>query len=397
MEKFIYKACDKQLNIVKGFIEEDDIDSAKEKLLAKDLKIIDIRKSNRISDIKLRRNMMTDGEIAGFCGQIGTILDSGVSLLRGLEILELQTTNKIQKQVIGNILIGVRRGKSLAKSMESTRVFPKALTDMVMSGEISGNVDKVLFNMEEFYEREAAIKSKIKSASVYPVILLAVAVGMMIFFNFFIFSELKELFQGMKLPPATAFMFNAINYFNNNYLQVLGFIALMILLIKYLLDKPKVRYVVHKRILMIPVIGQVKNHIIIARFTRSMAIFLKSGVPLLTVLDNLQLIVDNNFVSQQLSEAKELIVKGEGIANSLENKGIFEPMVVQMLRVGEETGKLEEMLYRLADIYEKKVDTGIKRLVALIEPVFTLVAGIVVGVIIIAVAMPIMQMAQGVK
>jgi len=397
MEKFIYKACDKQLNIVKGFIEEDDIDSAKEKLLAKDLKIIDIRKSNKISDIKLRSNMMTDGEIAGFCGQIGTILDSGVSLLRGLEILELQTTNKTQKQVIGNILIGVRRGKSLAKSMESTRVFPKALTDMVMSGEISGNVDKVLFNMEEFYEREAAIKSKIKSASVYPVILLAVAVGMMIFFNFFIFSELKELFQGMKLPPATAFMFNAINYFNNNYLQVLGFIALMILLIKYLLDKPKVRYVVHKRILMIPVIGQVKNHIIIARFTRSMAIFLKSGVPLLTVLDNLQLIVDNNFVSQQLSEAKELIVKGEGIANSLENKGIFEPMVVQMLRVGEETGKLEEMLYRLADIYEKKVDTGIKRLVALIEPVFTLVAGIVVGVIIIAVAMPIMQMAQGVK
>ena len=397
MQKFIYKACDKQLNIVKGFIEEDDIDSAKEKLLAKELKIIDIRKSSDILELVHRSKIMKDSEIASFCGQIGTILDSGVSLLRGLEILELQTTNKKQKQVIGDILVGVRRGKSLAKAMEDTRIFPKALTDMVMSGEVSGNVDKVLFNMEEFYEREASIKSKIKSASIYPVILLVVAVGMMIFFNFFIFSELKELFQGMKLPPATAIMFNTINYVNNNYLQIFCFIALIFLLIKYLLEKPKVKYAVHKRSLQLPVIGEVKNHIIIARFTRSMAIFLRSGVPLLTVLENLQLIVDNHFVSKQLAEAKELIVKGEGIATSLESKGIFEPMVVQMLRVGEETGKLEEMLYRLADIYDKKVDTGIKRLVALIEPVFTLVAGIIVGIIIIVVAMPIMQMAQGVK
>ena len=397
MQKFIYKACDKQLNIVKGYIEEDDVEAAREKLLSKDLKVISLKKSSGLSEIIKRKRLMKDGEIASFCGQIGTILDSGVSLLRGLEILEVQTSNKRHKGVIGNILIGVRRGKSLAKSMEDTKVFPKALTDMVMSGEISGNVDKILFNMEDFYEREASIKSKIKSASIYPVILLFVAVGMIIFFNFFIFNELKELFAGMKLPTATAAMFSVISYLNTNYLQVLGFIALLILLGKYLLDKPKVRYVVHRRILTFPIIGQVKNQIIIARFTRSMAIFLKSGVPLLTVLENLQLIVDNYFVSFKLSEAKELIIKGEGIANSLERKQLFEPMVLQMLKVGEETGKLEEMLYRLADIYDKKVDTGIKRLVALIEPVFTLTAGIIVGIIILAVAMPIMQMAQGVK
>ena len=398
MQKYIYKACDNKFNIVKSEIEEEDIGTAKEKLKAKGLKIIDIKRKISLEDIKLGKENLKDGELAAFCGQIAIILNSGVSIIKGLEVLELQVKNKTLKNVVSRVLLGVRRGRTLAGAMADTKAFPTLLTDMVASGELSGNIDSILFNMEEFYNREASIKSRIKSASIYPIVMLVVCIGMMLFFNFFIFSELKDLFaDGANLPVITKVVLGTMGYLNTNFIQCIFVFSGVVILIAYIKKLESVKYWLDIAALKYPLIGEVKNNIITSRFTRSMGIFLKSAVPILSVLDSMQLIVGNSYIAQKVSVAKTGIINGTSIADSFEQQGIFEPMVIQMMRVGEETGKLEEMLYKLADIYDKRVETGITRLMALIEPMFTLIIGIVVGTVIIAMAMPVMQMSQTVR
>jgi len=398
MQKYIYKACDNKFNIVKSEIEEEDIGTAKEKLKAKGLKIIDIKRKISLEDIKLGKENLKDGELAAFCGQIAIILNSGVSIIKGLEVLELQVKNKTLKNVVSRVLLGVRRGRTLAGAMADTKAFPTLLTDMVASGELSGNIDSILFNMEEFYNREASIKSRIKSASIYPIVMLVVCIGMMLFFNFFIFSELKDLFaDGANLPVITKVVLGTMGYLNTNFIQCIFVFSGVVILIAYIKKLESVKYWLDIAALKYPLIGEVKNNIITSRFTRSMGIFLKSAVPILSVLDSMQLIVGNSYIAQKVSVAKTGIINGTSIADSFEQQGIFEPMVIQMMRVGEETGKLEEMLYKLADIYDKKVETGITRLMSLIEPMFTLIIGIVVGTVIIAMAMPVMQMSQTVR
>jgi Type II secretory pathway, component PulF len=281
--------------------------------------------------------------------------------------------------------------------MKACGRFPDLLVDMVMTGEISGNVDTILYNMEDFYKREANIKNKIKSASIYPVLILVVAIGMMLFFNFFIFPEIKDLFVDMKLPAVTIFVLGAMNFLNNYYLLMAVSIVITIVLIKYIQTIPKVAYVWDKMTLKVPVLGAVKRDIITSRFTRSMGIFLKSAVPIMTIMENMKLIVGNESISQEIEKAKNEIVAGTKFADSIGNEEIFEPIVTQMIRVGEETGQLDEMMFKLADIYDEKVESGIGRLMSLVEPVLTLVIGLIVGVAIVGVALPIMQMTQGMK
>lgn len=398
MRQFSYKAWDANLKVIKGVIEDDDIDAAKEKLRAQGLKIISISKNFNLKDIELGSKKLKDMELANFCEQMGIILNSGVNMLRGLEILKAQAKNKKMQAILSDIHGGVRRGQTLARSMESAGAFPKLLCDMVNSGELSGNVDTIFFNMENFYEREARIKEKVATASVYPLMLLFTAVGMIIFFNFFVFSELKELFtDNDNLPGITKALIGTMDYMNENFLFIIAFIVVLIILLKYLSTKKKVAIFLDRLVLNIPVLKDVKRDMIVARFTRSMSLFLKSAVPVLSILDSLQMIVDNLYVGSKIEGIKTEMINGSSVADAIEKQNIFEPLVVQMTRVGEETGKLEESLNKLAEIYDKKVENGISKLMAMIEPTFTLIVGLFVGILMLAMAMPVMSMTDSLR
>lgn len=397
MKKFIYKAWDDEFNIIKEDIEEEDVDTAMETLKSKGLKVIYIKEKFSLSQFGFPNKKLNNEALANFCGQTAMILNSGVNLLIGLEIVEQQVKNRDMKKTVSQIAESVKKGNNLATAMRTSGRFPNLLADMVMTGEISGNVDAILYNMEDFYKREANIKNKIKSASIYPVLILAVAIGMMLFFNFFIFPEIKDLFVDMKLPYVTIFVLGAMNFFNNHYLLMVASIIITIVFIKYIQTIPKVAYVWDKGTLKTPIFGAVKRDIITSRFTRSMGIFLKSAVPIMTIMENMKLVVGNEFISQKIEEAKNKIVAGTKFADSIGNEELFEPIVIQMIRVGEETGQLDEMMFKLADIYDEKVERGIGRLMSLVEPILTLVIGLIVGVAIVGVALPIMQMTQGMK
>ena len=397
MKKFIYKAWDDEFNVIKEEIEDNDADEIFRELKSRGLKVIYIKEKFSLSRFKFLDKKLNDEALANFCRQTAMILDSGMNLLNGLEIMEQQTKNKDMKKIILNITDGIKKGNGLDLSMENCGKFPKLLVDMVKTGEVSGNLDTVLYNMESFYKKEASIKNKIKSAAVYPMLILIVALGMIMFFNFVVFPELKDLFASMKLPVITVIVLGIMNFFNNNYLYIIICTIIAVIFLKYINTLPKVAYFIDKFKLKIPIVGDVKLDIITARFTRSMGIFLKSGISIITIMDNMQLVVQNEFISKKIDKVKDQLTNGTAFADSIENEKIFKPLVTQMMRVGQETGKLDEIMFKLADVYDEKVETGIARIMSLVEPVLTLVIGLIVGVIILGVALPIVQMAQGVK
>ncbi len=397
MKKFIYKAWDNEFNLIKKQIEDNDEDEVFRELKSRGLKVIYIKEKFSLSRFKFLDKKLNDEALANFCRQTAMILDSGMNLLNGFEIMEKQTKNKDMKKIISNIMDDIRKGSGLNVSMGKCNKFPKLLVDMVKTGEVSGNLDTVLYNMESFYKKEASIKNKIKSAAVYPMLILIVALGMLVFFNFIVFPEIKSLFENTQLPIVTVIVLGIMNFLNNNYLYIIIFAFILIIFLKYINTIPKVEYFMDKLKLNIPILGDVKLDIITARFTRSMGIFLRSAVPVIAIMDNMQLVVENEFISKKIDIIKKQLANGTTFADSIESEKIFKPLVTQMMRIGQETGKLDDIMFKLADIYDEKVETGVARIMALVEPVLTLVIGIIVGIVILSVALPIVQMAQGVK
>lgn len=396
MINFVYKACDDNLNIIKGCIEEQSMETAIEELRGKGLKVISIKKKIDIREIKFGKTILKDEFISSFCGQMAVIINTGVNILKGLEIIAEQ--DKKLKKAAESVLVGVRKGETLGDSMKVSGFFPNLLTDMVASGELSGNADEILFNMESYYNKEANMKSKVKSAAIYPAILVMLTIGMMLFFNFFVLGKISEIFANSNnLPMITKILIKSMDYINNNFLLLIIEIIVLVFVLRYVMKIPRVKFYLDKIILRVPVIGELKRNIITDRFSRSMAIFLRSAVPIINSLENIQLIVGNSFISKKVEKAKKEIVNGAKIADSFEKEKIFDSLTIQMIRIGEETGKLESMFFKLTDIYDKKVDNGINKAMALVEPVFTLIIGFFVGVVIVAIALPIFEMSNNIK
>lgn len=398
MDKYSYKAWNNKFEIIKGKIEEEDIETAKERLKTQGLTVIEVKKAFNFEEITLGGKKLKDSELASFCGQMGIILNSGLNVLSGLEVLKSQMKEKKLQRIVGIMHANVRKGRSLASAMEDTNAFPKLLCDMIASGELSGNVDETFFNMEGFYEREGRIKSKIVTASIYPSMLLVVAIGMIGFFNIFVFKELGSLFSDMSsLPASTKMLLGFMNFLNSNYIYILLSIFAIVLTLVYAANHQRSAYFIDKLKLGMPVLGEFRIHMITARFSRSMSLFLKSAVPMLSIMESLKLLVDNQYVAVKIEDVKNELVNGRSISSALEKQNIFEPIVVQMIRVGEETGRLEESLSNLANIYDKKIENEVTKMMALIEPAFTLIIGICVAVLILAVAMPVMNMTNGLR
>ncbi|KZL93385.1 type II secretion system F family protein [Clostridium magnum] len=397
MKKFIYKAWDQQFNIVKGIEEGADIERVIENIKMRDLKIIYVKEKNTLLKLALLKRTLNDEALANFCGQIAMIINSGVNILNGLEIMEQQAKNNNMKKILSSLIESIKGGNSLSAAIQQTGSFPTLLIDMLITGEVSGNLDTILFNMEGFYIMEANIKSKIKSASIYPLLILIVSIGMVVFFDFFIFPDLKDMFTDVRLPLITTWLLQIMNYINSNYLFIIIFVVLIVILIKYAITIPQVKYIIDKAKLNIPSIGLLNKNIITSRFTRSMGIFLKSAVSIVTIMDNMKAVISNEFISTKIENAKIKLEGGMNFSEAIEDENVFDPLVIQMMKVGEETGRLDDMMLKLADKYDERVDLQITRIMALIEPVLTLVIGSIVGIVIVAMALPIMQMTQNMK
>lgn len=397
--RFRYKVIDENMSVTEGVLEAVDLEAAKRILFENKWQVIELEEASKILnwlDRSIERKLSYES-ISAFCSQMALIIKTGANLVKGLEILKMQSRDRRLQKVISFLINEVSRGSSLSAAMKSCGVFPELLINLVTVGEQSGNLDSVLNNMAEYYDRENFIRKKITSASIYPAILTVVLVIIIFFFINFILPEITSLMSetGGQLPLITRFMINTANFLTSNFWLIVMVLALLAFIYTRLSRNEVFRFWVDGLKLRLPLIGKNLKNVITVRFCRTMALFLKASIPIVTILDSMKNVLGNEIPRRAVMQAKEKIIKGKGLAAAFGEEKFFDQMVIQMMTIGEETGQLDDLMEEMAHFYDKQVELGISKMVALVEPLFTIIIGIFAGIMIISVALPIFNLSSG--
>ncbi len=311
-----------------------------------------------------------------------------------------QTQNPELKKTLAQIRSEVNEGKSLSQSLALSQVFPSYFVNMVRAGEASGKMDIVLERLADFSEKQQALKLRIISALTYPVFMFAIGTIVVFFLLAFVVPNITKVFDEMHqdLPVATIVLI-----FMSKFLQSFWWLIAAALVgggiaLHYFFTRTdKGRYVWDTLKLKLPLFGRVNQKLAVARFSRTLGTLLQSGVPLLTALEIVKNIVNNKVIADAIQTAGEEVTEGQSLSAPLARSGLFPPIATEMIAIGEQSGNLEPMLYRIADSYEKDVETSVAVMTSVLEPVMILTLGVVVGFIVISVLLPIFEMNQLVK
>jgi type IV pilus assembly protein PilC len=331
-------------------------------------------------------------DLAVMSRQFAVMINSGLSLLRALTILSEQSENKKLAQVIGEVRNDVETGQALSASLaKHPEVFPPLMVNMTRAGEVGGFLDSVLLQIAENYESEVKLKSKIKSAMTYPVVVFCIAILAVVGMLLFIVPVFAKMFTdlGGELPAPTKILI-----FLSDALKVLAPVLLVGLIAGFFLwqkfkHTEKLRNVVDPIKLKLPIFGKLFQKVALSRFTRNLGTMLRSGVPILQSLDIVADTSGNMVIAKAVRDIQESVRKGESLVQPLSQHAVFPAMVVQMMAVGEDTGALDEMLHKISDFYDQEVEATTEALTSLIEPLMIAVLGGIIGAMIIALYMPI--------
>jgi type IV pilus assembly protein PilC len=338
------------------------------------------------------KNKVKLKDLAIFSRQFATMINSGLSLMRALTILAEQTENKVLAGIIGEVRTEVEAGAALSLAMSKhPRTFPPLMVNLCKAGEIGGFLDAVLLQIAENYEAEVKLRSKIKSAMTYPIVVACIAGIALVVMLTFVVPTFAKIFQslGSKLPAPTQMLVDlshAMKYLLP--LMIIGTIAFVIVW-KRVKHLEKVRKVVDPWKLKVPVFGMLFQKVAIARFARNLGTMIRSGVPILQALDIVADTTGNWTITSAVRDVQDSVRQGESLTQPLSQHDVFPPMVVQMMAVGEDTGALDTMLAKIADFYDQEVEATTEALTALIEPIMIAVLGGLVGGMIVCLYLPI--------
>ena len=330
-----------------------------------------------------------------FTRQLATLVDAGLPLLRGLRVLEKQERSAALKGILGDLAVSIEGGSTFSEALaQHPKVFNRLFVNMVKAGELGGVLEVVLKRLAEFSEKAQKIKGKVKAALFYPIAVLVVAVGILTLLMVMVVPKFKEVFTGMgvKLPPFTVFVLACSDAIRFHILPTLGLIAVVVVLFLLAVKTKIGRLIWDKFKLSVPPFGSVISKVAISRFTRTLGTLVSSGVPILQALTIVKETAGNVVISNAISNVHESVKEGETITSPLEASGVFPPMVVSMVDVGEQTGALPEMLLRIADNYDEEVDNAVASMTSLLEPIMIVFLAVVVGSIVIAMFLPLIAM-----
>ncbi len=334
-------------------------------------------------------------EIAVFTRQLATLLHAGIPLARALSTLVEQIKNLRLKTPVSEVRNAVNEGMPLADALaKHPKLFDELFVSMVRAGEIAGNLDEVLTRLADFLESSQKLKSKIQGAMIYPAVMVVVGTGIMAVLMIKVIPEITQMFtqQGKTLPLNTRFLIASSGFMGRNWLFILfGLIAFGILFMRWTKSKDG-KPVWHNFVLKLPVLGELVRTINVGRFARTLGTMLQAGVPMLRSLDTAKQIVGNVLIQQAIEDAKLAVTEGVSLATTLKKSGQFPTTMIDMVAVGEEAGKLEAMLDRVATTYESEVDTKLSRFTALLEPLMLVVMGGAVAFIVFSILQPIMDL-----
>ncbi|MGB7769348.1 MAG: type II secretion system F family protein [Verrucomicrobiia bacterium] len=334
--------------------------------------------------------------LMAFTRQLATLVDAGLPLLRGLRVLEKQERNSTLRGILAELALAIEGGSTFSEALaQHPKIFNRLFVNMVKAGELGGVLEVVLKRLAEFSEKAQKIKGKVKAAMFYPVAVLIVATGIMILLMTFVIPRFQQVFAGMMngapLPGFTLFVLGISNLVRVHF--VVTAISLAIFVTAFLMSlKTRIgRLAWDKFKLKVPVIGPVVSKVAIARFTRTLGTLVSSGVPILQALIIVKETAGNVVISNAVSGVHESVKEGETITAPLEGSGVFPPMVVSMVDVGEQTGALPEMLLRIADNFDEEVDNAVSAMTSLLEPIMIVFLAVVVGGIVIAMFLPLIS------
>jgi len=330
-----------------------------------------------------------------FTRQLATLVDAGLPLLRGLRVLEKQERNVVLKKILGELAVSIEGGSTFSEALaQHPKTFNKLFVNMVKAGELGGVLEVVLKRLAEFSEKAQKIKGKVKAAMFYPVAVLIVAVGIMILLMVFVVPKFKEVFAGMnmKLPAFTELVLGISELIKDNILGTMGAMAGVVVLFMLAVRTKVGRHAWDKFKLKMPAIGPVISKVAIARFTRTLGTLVSSGVPILQALNIVKETAGNVIIANAVVKIHESVKEGETITAPLEGSGVFPPMVVSMVDVGEQTGAMPEMLLRISDNYDEEVDNSVAAMTSLLEPIMIVFLAVIVGSIVIAMFLPLIAM-----
>jgi type IV pilus assembly protein PilC len=335
-------------------------------------------------------------DLAVFCRQFATMIDAGVSLVRCLSVLEEQTGSARLRAIIREIQAAVESGETLSRALTRwPRIFGNLFVGLVRAGEVGGVLDETLSRLATFMEENEALRRKVKSAMTYPVLVLIFATMVVIGLVTFILPQFVAVFKDLgisdELPRPTQILVQISDFMTSQWYMVIGgAVIFFVAFSQYIHTRIGRRHWDWVR-LKAPIFGKLNHKIAIARFSRTLSTLLVSGVAILQSLETVAGAVDNEIMSDAILAARAAIREGEQIGDPLQRSGMFPPMVVQMVAIGEETGSLDAMLSKIADFYETEVDATLASLTAALEPILIVSLGFVVGFIVIAMFMPLMH------
>jgi len=347
------------------------------------------RRKKRFGKVKAK-------DLTMFCRQFSTMINAGVSMVRCLAVLEQQAGSPNLKRIIREVAYSVEGGETLTRSLaQFPRVFNNLFVGLVRAGEVGGVLDETLDRLATFLEEDLKLKRKVKSAMTYPTIVMVLAILIVIGLVTFIVPKFIQLFKDFEItmPAPTQFLISCSNFMTNpvnDGVLIVTVILLVVGINRLKATKTGKKYY-DKLMLKLPVFGMLNHRIALARFSRTMSTLMTSGVPILQALETVAGAIDNEVLSTSILDARSAVREGERLGEPLERSKMFPPMVVQMISIGEETGSLDSMLAKVADFYEAEVDALLESLTAALEPVLIVFLGGVVGFIVVAMFLPLVQ------
>ena len=334
-----------------------------------------------------------------FTRQLSTLISAGLPLLRSLRTLGKQEKDANLKKIMAGLSESVEGGTTFSEALtQHPKAFNKLYVNMVKAGELGGVLEIVLTRLAEFAEKSQRIKGKVTSAMVYPLVVLTIAVGIVTFLMLFIVPKFEAIFKdmlgGRPLPFITQVIMDLSRFIQGNFLLIAGAIVVAVFAIRFAIKLPGVAAAVDNYKLKIPLFGDMLTKTSVARFSRTLGTLVSSGVPILQALNITRDTAGNLRVSKAVESIHDNVKEGESMVTPMEASGIFPPMVVSMVQVGEETGQLPDMLTKVADVFEEEVDNAVSGLTSLLEPVMIVLLALVVGTIVVALFLPLITIIQ---
>jgi type IV pilus assembly protein PilC len=399
MPVFIWEGTTRKNEVKKGEVEAVDELAVRGMLRRQGFKSVAVKtKPKDISEyLTFLKGKVQEKNVVVFCRIFSTMINAGLPLIQCLDLLAQQEQNKTFKDIIKKVKEDVESGDSLTEALKKHPVvFDDLFVNLVAAGEAGGILDVILGRLSNYMEKALKLKSQVKGAMTYPAAVLCISIGVVALLLIKVIPVFKKMFEGMggELPGPTQFLVNASEFAQSYWWVMAGIMVAVVVAFGRFYKTEKGRWSIDSLLLKAPIFGPLLKKVAVAKFSRTLSTMMNSGVPILEGLNIVSKTAGNVVVEAALLNTRQSISEGRTIAEPLSETGIFPPMVVQMIAVGEATGALDTMLSKIADFYDDEVDAAVSAMTALLEPVMMVFLGGVVGGMIIAMYLPIFKMAS---